>query len=346
MIVIKDFDTAMMPMDKLVDKTNDIIAKIQDRDRPEVIRVESITRFPNGGTLLHLNSKEATKWLRDPGNKDTFLRQLDKDAYVKERPHNILLRGVPIIFDPGNQSHLQEVKEINGLIPNSIFKAKWIKPEIRRRKGQTHAHVTASIGAVETANSIIRGGLEICGASIKPEKLRQEPLQCLWCRCWGHFAANCLDPEDTCSTCGEAHCTNCPEFIRRCKNFDTLHPENNMIFFPTEEGWTLTTRPDRIPLEERFPQRYTVNSLPSTSKRPPAKGKKTAPTKSITHKNQLNKEQNTINHYFSRSQTKGRGKESALEEGELQGQDSDDYDNCFDNIENNNVERLISSFPL
>lgn len=372
MIVIKDFDTATITIDKLVDKVNGIIAKIQDRDRPDSVKVESITRFPNGGTLLHLNSKEAAKWLRDPTIEDTFLKKLDKDAYVKERPYNVLLRGVPIIFDPSNPAHIREVEEINGLTTYSILKAKWIKPENRRRKGQTHAHITASIGTVETANSIIKGGLEICGTSIKPEKLRQEPLQCLRCRRWGHFAVNCLDPEDTCGTCGGAHRTslcdnrdkkhcvscntdthtswdrNCPEFIRRGKNFDHLHPENTMVYFPTDERWTLTTRPDRIPLEERFPQRFAVNSLPLASKRPPARGKKAAPTKPITRKNQPGKEQHTINHYFSRSQSKGKGKEKETvpEEGELQDPDSDDYNDCFDNIENNDVERLIGSSPF
>jgi hypothetical protein len=369
MIIIKDFDTATMTIDKLVDKANGIIVKIQDKDRPDSVKIESITRFPNGSMLLHLNSKEAVKWLREPSIEDAFLKKLDKDAYVKERPYNVLLRGVPIIFNPGNQSHLREVEEINGLTKYSILKAKWIKPENRRRKGQTHAHVTASIGVVETANSIIKGGLEICGTRIKPEKLRQEPLQCLRCRRWGHFAANCPEPDDTCGTCGEAHRTtlcenpdkkhcvscntdthtswdrNCPEFTRRCKNFDNMHPENNMVYFPTDERWTLTSRPDRIPLEERFPQRFAVNSLPLTNKRPPAKGKKAAPTKPITRKNQHGKEQNTINHYFSRSQAKGKEKESAPEEGELR-EDSDDYDDCFDNIENNDVERLIGSIPI
>lgn len=367
MIIIKDFDTATMSVDNLVDKANGIIATIQDRGRPDTVKVETITRFLNGGTLLQLNSKEVAKWLREPDIEDTFLRKLAKDAYVKERPHNILLRGVPIIFDPNDQSHLREVKEINGLMKYSILKAKWIKPENRRRKGQTHAHVTASIGAAETANSIIKTGLEICGANIKPEKLRQEPLQCLRCRRWGHFAVNCPDPEDTCGTCGEAHRTtlckntnkkhcvscntdthaswdrNCPEFIRRCKIFDERHPENNMVYFPTDEGWTLTTRPDRIPLDERFPQRFAVNSLPTTSKRPPAKGKKTASTKPITRKNQQGKEQNTINRYFSSSQAKGKNKEPMPDEDEPQDQDTDDYDDCFDNIENNDVERLIGS---
>src|SRR5260221_7904172 len=105
------------------------------------------------------------------------------------------------------------------------------------------------------------------------------------CREWGHFASNYLAGKDTCGTCGGEHCTKsckatskvhcvtckdnsdpswdraCPEFIRRCAIFDEKNPENGMVFYPTEQDWTLTMRPQRIPLEERFPQRFAVNSI-------------------------------------------------------------------------------------
>ena len=217
MVIIKDSETAMLHPDALMEKANGIIAKIKDSDRPEAVKIEFITKFPNGGALLHLNSKEAAKWLRDPTIEEAFLKKLDKNAYVKERPHNVLLRGVPIIFDPGNETHLREIEETNGMLKYSILKAKWIKPEERRRNGQTHAHATATISTVETANTIIKEGLEICGVRIRPEKLRQEPLQCLRCRRWGHFAANCIESEDACGTCGEAHRT------ALCKNTTKKH---------------------------------------------------------------------------------------------------------------------------
>ena len=366
LVMIRDNETSLTSTEALIEKANGIIAKINDRDRPENVKVESITRFLNGGALLHLNSKEAAKWLREPDNEDTFLKKFAKDSYIRERPHNVLLRGVPITFEPGNENHLREVEEANGLLKYTILKARWIKPETRRRKGQTHAHATASITSAAAANGMIKGGLYICGIEIRPEKLKQEPLQCLRCRRWGHFAINCLESEDKCGTCGEAHRTNlcknpqkkhcvscntdthtswdrnCPEFIRKCKIYNEKHPENNLVYFPTDEEWTLTTRPDRIPLEERFPQRFAVNSIPITTRKPSAKGKKPIPAKPIpAAKDAQGKEQHTINHYFNSSQAKGKEKETGQEEGELP--DSDDYDECFDNIENNDVERLIGS---
>jgi hypothetical protein len=217
LIVIKDFDTAMLSTDTLMEKANGILAEIHDRERPETVKIEAITRFLNGGMFLQFNSKEAIKWLRDLLIKDTFLKKFAKDAYVKERSHNILLRRVPIIFEPSNEAHLREVEEANGLIKFSIIKAKWIKPEGRRHQGQTHTHATAIITSADMVNNIIKEGLEICEAKLRPEKLRQEPLQCLRCRCWGHFAINCSAPENVCGTCGEAHRTI------QCKNPNKKH---------------------------------------------------------------------------------------------------------------------------
>src|SRR6202789_452058 len=364
MINIKDADSSMISTDILKEKANGILAKIKGNGSPKTVEDETITRFFNGGTLLHLNSKEAAKWIRDPIVEDDFLKKFAKDAYIKERPHNILLQGVPITLDPGNENHLREIEEANGLIKYSILKAKWIKPEARRRTGQTHAHATASISLASTANRLIKEGLDIFGIKIRPERLKQEPLQCLRCRRWGHYAINCLELDEACGTCGGKHRTsqcnnpekkycvscnsdkhtswdrNCPELLRRKNSFDEKHPENNLVYFPTDKEWTLTTRPDRIPLEERFPPRFAVNSLPITTKKPHGKGKKPVPTKPITPNNTQGKSQHTINQYFSRPQNKGKEKESVQEEGELPGSD---YDDSFDNIENNDVERLIGS---
>lgn len=368
LIVIKDFDTAFLEPDALLNKVNKVIGEIEDSDRLEKVQVDFITKFPNGGALLHLNSKEAADWLKDPNVEDTFLKAFSKDAYVKECSYSILLRGVPIIFDPSSEEHLWDIEEENGLRKFSILKARWIKPEARRRNGQTHAHATAAIGSVETANSIIKEGLLICGVRIRPEKLKREPLQCLRCRRWGHFAANCYEKDEACGTCGEAHrttlCKNndkkycvsckvnthaswdreCPEFLKRSKQIDDKYPENNMVYFPTTESWMLTTRPDRIPLEERFPQRFTVNNIPATIKKTNTKGKKQALTKQITDKNTPGKEQSTIQQYFSQSQAKGKDKEPSQEEGELQ--DEEDYEECFNNMESNAVERLMGSISL
>ena len=40
-----------------------------------------------------------------------------------------------------------------------------------------------------------------------------------------------------------------------------------MPYFPSEQDWSLTVRPERIPLSDRFPARYAVNSLSNENNR-------------------------------------------------------------------------------
>jgi hypothetical protein len=153
-------------------------------------------------------------------------------------------------------------------------------------------HAVISLTTADIANCIIRDGIEICGARVRGERTKYEPLQCLKCRGWEHKAQDCEAQLETCSTCSENHRTNacknkdnlycascktnshaswdkaCPEFLRRCSTYNDKYPENDMVYFPTEQEWTLTTRPSRIPPEERFPQLYAVNSLPSAVYKP------------------------------------------------------------------------------
>jgi hypothetical protein len=42
-----------------------------------------------------------------------------------------------------------------------------------------------------------------------------------------------------------------------------------MPYFPTENEWTHITRPERIPLNKRFPKKYAVNSLPFAANKHP-----------------------------------------------------------------------------
>ena len=122
----------MMNTNKLLDKANKILNSIEDLERPEIVKIKTIMRFLNSSTLLQLNSKEAMKWLREPDIENTFLKKLTKDSYIMDRPHNILLQGVPITFDLSSKAHLREIEEVNSLRTYLIIKAWWIKPENRR----------------------------------------------------------------------------------------------------------------------------------------------------------------------------------------------------------------------
>ena len=152
-----------------------------------------------------------------------------------------------------------------------------MKPIYRRALDQQAAHAIFTFKDVDLAN--------ICIRDVRPSRLKHEPIQCMKCRKWGHFAYACSASVDTCSTCGEEHKTSvcstkdktycvscrsnvhaswsrdCLEFRRRCDQYDENYPENILPYFPSEESWTLIPRPDRLQHSERFPVKYTVASL-------------------------------------------------------------------------------------
>ena len=288
---VEENATLNISLSDLKDKANKIVSEMVGPTRPEEVSIESVTRTRGGSLLLLLNTKDAADWLRSPDVEDSFLDSFAIGACIKGRDYNVLLRWVPIIFGPDNRLQHREIEEGNDLPAHSVQKARWIKPVNRRRPGQTRAHLVLTLASAEIANQIIKSSMDICGVKVRGEKTRQEPLQCLKCRGWEHKAQDCQAQTETCGTCGEDHRTNncqnknklycascrtnehaswdrsCPEFLRRCANYDLRHPENDMVYFPTEQDWTLTSRPHRIPQEERFPQRFAVNSLPSTKQK-------------------------------------------------------------------------------
>jgi hypothetical protein len=280
---------------ELTAKANEVITSIMDSGKPKDAKVESLFKTHRGDLLLVLNSKEAVAWINKPDIEMAFTKAFEEGSIIKARTYNLIVPRVPISFDPKDDKHIRELEETNGLRAKEIFKAKWIKPIERRRPDQTHAFVILTLFEVDSANRLIRDGLNICNVRVRPTKQKLEPVQCMKCRKWGHFISECLADKDTCGSCGESHRTNartnkgkvfcvscgdsshpswdrsCPEFSRRCASRDERNPENAMPFFPTGHDWTLTARPHRIPLDERFPGKYAVNSLPTAASQRPAK---------------------------------------------------------------------------
>ena len=181
--------------------------------------------------------------------------------------------------------HLREIEECNSIPLGSIAKARWIKPVYRRTPGQRAVHAIFVIKDIDTTNICIRDSIKICGLHLHPCRLKHEPMQCMRCRKWGHFANACTAPADTCEAWGEEHCTNecankdktfcvscrsdthtswdcnCPVFRRRCGQFNENYPENNLTYFPTEENLTLTPRLQRLQHTDKFPASYAVAPL-------------------------------------------------------------------------------------
>jgi hypothetical protein len=375
---IEDNATLNISLLDLKDKANKAVTEMENTDRPETVRIDNVTRTRDGSLLLLLNSKEAADWLRSPDTEDRFLDKFAIGACIKDRNYNVLLRWVPITFDPNNSTNHREVEEMNSLPEHSLQKARWIKPANRRRAGQTKAHAILTLTTADVANRVIRDGLDICGVRTRAERTKQEPLQCLKCRGWEHKAQDCQASIETCGSCGENHRTNtcknkgtlycascktsahaswdrtCPEFRRRCANYDERYPENKMVYYPTDQDWTLTSRPSRIPPEERFPQHLAVSSIPPNRRKPdrpvvrlppsstPGRdGTPQTQTRQCVEQQQQG-ETDPVERFLNRSQPKlvplGRGRE----EGELS--DLADHDSLLELTDNAIVEKALTNW--
>jgi len=270
----------------IIEKANDTIAGLKCASKPKDIKVIMALKTHGKVVLLTLNSKEAASWIRELLNKVEFSSGFSAESHIRARTFNLIVPRIPVIFDPSKEKHICEVKETNCLDTNMIRKAKWIKPMGRRRPGQTNTYAIFTLTSVDSANTLIRDRLYICSIKVRPTKQKQEPIQCMKCREWGHFTSECQSEKDVCGNCGGEHRTNtcqnkdklycvacgknmhaswsrnCPEFNRQCLIYDGRNPENAMLFFPMEHNWTLTVRPDSILLVDRFPARFSVNVLP------------------------------------------------------------------------------------
>ena len=108
----------------LKDKANKIVTKLDNPTRPEAAAIESVTRTCTGSILLLLNSKEAADWLREPDVVDKFLDKFAIGASIKGRSFSVMLKWVPIIFNPDSFVHHREIEEANNLPDHSIQKAR------------------------------------------------------------------------------------------------------------------------------------------------------------------------------------------------------------------------------
>lgn len=282
------------------EKANQAIKQATSPAMLEGAFIVDIIRVRRGALVIKMSSKEAADWLRHPEITPIFTANFLTGAVVKPRQYPLIVPRIPITFEPEDSEHLREVEETNDLPKDFIAKAKWIKPEYRRKMDQTVAHATFMLNDVNAANRCIKDGLLICGVKVYPVRQKRQPIQCMKCRGWGHFANVCHHTKDVCGTCGGEHrssdcdgnwgnyCVsckstthaswdrNCPEFAKRCAWYDRKHPDNTLKFFPTDSPWTHEVRPEKIPFEDRFPARFAVGSLP-----PPNRNGRGLPTRPI-----------------------------------------------------------------
>ena len=256
---------------QLVDKIKNALKNIQKESTPD-LAIRAVKQFPNGGTIVEFLNPEAAKHLKQEDIKRKFLDLLDPKAKIKERTYPVVIRFVPLTFNPTDEEQIRELERENGWEQGAVVSARWIKPPGKRTNTQQVAHILATFNNPETANKGIRDGIMLNHTRLQMAKNKQEPIQCAKCQRYGHIAKECISHKDTCAKCAGEHrtsdCDNhlsrgcvscksddhssmdrfkCPEFARKCAVLESKRPENLMPYFPTDEAWTQVLAPPKAP---------------------------------------------------------------------------------------------------
>jgi len=253
---------------QLVEKINAALEAIKKEDSPETI-IKAVNQFRNGNTVLELTSEEAASFLREPANKQAFIKALDPEATIKDRAYTVIFQFVPLTFDPDRKSNIDNLEKENGWDGGTILTARWVKPPSKRTNDQQVAHLMVTLKDPQSANTAIREGFTLNHQKLQAKKNKREPIRCAKCQHYGHIARECTARSDTCANCAEAHRTvdcqdkgkkrcvscesathaswdrSCPEFKNKCRKLDERYIENTMPYFPTDEPWTHVSSPTK-----------------------------------------------------------------------------------------------------
>lgn len=213
---------------ELVAKANLVIGLLREEggEMPDAITFSSIRKLRHGGCLYEMNTVEATRWLKRDENMRLFQRKFGLDAVVKARHYAVMLKNLPIGFDP-SEAIYRQIEQENGWETRDLAVMHWIKPPKRRREGQQTAFALAKFSSAKAANAAISMGLTFRGQKIQAWRQVKEARRCLRCQKLepGHMAAACTEKE-ACGTCvSHEHTTSeCTAaggvFDRYCVNCD------------------------------------------------------------------------------------------------------------------------------
>jgi hypothetical protein len=246
--------------------------------------------------LIEMDNDYATGWLKEADNAQEFCSKVGPDVKFRTRTHNLIAYNVPIVVDLDNEKHMTEIHKTNQLEKGSIIRARWAKPIARRSPSQRSAHLILTFNDVDTANRALTNGLLIFHSKVQVDKVKKEPIHCLKCQKWNHYANECMAKEDTCSNCAEPHrssqCPNplkrrcvscntdnhaswyreCPIFLKKMNDCNTKHPENVLPLIPSNDPWTWNQGEYATTFNKRFNHREFANHWgfkPPNKQRPP-----------------------------------------------------------------------------
>lgn len=171
-------------------------------------KFQSVSNSRSGGTVVEMDTDKAVTWLMDNVNQHKLCDKIGSNAEFPTRTFNIIAFNIPITISPEEASHWTEICEANGLEPTTIISAKWAKAVNRSSPNQRTAHLLLTFDNTDVANRAITNGLSICNKHCHVERTKCEPIRCLKCQGWNHYAKDCMEEKDTCGNCAGTHRTS------------------------------------------------------------------------------------------------------------------------------------------
>ena len=157
---------------KSLDSLNTTWAAATD-PKPPLPKLKAATLLRNGGLLLELDKSEGAEWLKEDLPRRSFLANLGSGANLKDRSYQVIVQFVPVQFDPTVPEQLRNYEAFNGLEPNSVLKADWIKPPKDRKPNQRVATLRVFHKNAASANKILSEGASILNKRVIPKKTEE-----------------------------------------------------------------------------------------------------------------------------------------------------------------------------
>jgi hypothetical protein len=198
--------------------TNDIVAKANtaiegvssyDHDCPPGAKIVGAKCTRGGAIVLHPNSPEVGKWLRQKTVLDLVNTALST-AVVRPVLFEVMVKYVSVSINIDSQEFLRQESF-------DIWSARWLKKPENRHDSQKVAFLVLGITSSEAANTFLdRGRVFIQNEMLQVERPSSSPRRCLKCQKLdtAHMAATCKSPHDICGRCaGQHRTTTCKETV-------------------------------------------------------------------------------------------------------------------------------------
>lgn len=302
----KDKDASKdMSETELVAKANMAMGllRAEGNEIPAEFTFISVRKLRHGGCLYEMSSMEAAQWLKRDANMHTFQNKFGLNAVLKERHYPVVLKSMPIGFDP-SEAIYRQIELENGWNTRDLAIMHWIKPPKRRREGQQTAFAIAKFSNPKAANAAIMQGLTFRGQKIQAWRQMKEARRCLRCQKLepGHMAATCTEKE-ACGTCAslehttgecsaangvfDRYCVNCDDathasWDRTCPVFAELN-RRLQLATPLERYRCFPIPDDPASWEERYISESPICDLPSRLTRRLAGAQPTRQDGPLTH---------------------------------------------------------------